>query len=63
MRIRRDRIIIQTEIPTDNSLLAAGRQLPVDNHHNHYFEIIYSGDVTEQVVSIIVDSYNQLRVQ
>ena len=63
VRIRRDRIIIQTEIPTDNSLLAAGRQLPVDNHHNHYFEIIYSGDVTEQVVSIIVDSYNQLRVQ
>ena len=63
LRIQRNRILIQTEVPTTGELIAIGRQLPVDNHHNHYFEMEFTGGVTEQIVSVIVDSYNQLKVQ
>lgn len=61
--IQRNRIVISCEIPTNDGLRAVGEQIPVDNHHNHYFKIIFDAAQTEQIVEAIVDSYNQLKVQ
>lgn len=61
--IQRNRIVISCEIPTNDGLRALGEQIPVDNHHNHYFKIIFDAAQTEQIVEAIVDSYNQLKVQ
>ncbi len=63
IRIQRNKILIQTEIPTDEGLMGIGRQLTMDNHHNHYFQIEFTGEITEQIISALVDAYNQLKVQ
>lgn len=63
IRIQRNKILIQTEIPTDEDLMGIGRQLTMDNHHNHYFQIEFTGEITEQIISALVDAYNQLKVQ
>lgn len=62
--IRRNRIVIWCEVPTNEELRTVGEQIPVDHHHNHYFKII-CGDTTQmdQIVEAIVDSYNQLKVR
>lgn len=62
--IRRNRIVIWCEVPTNEELRTVGEQIPVDHHHNHYFKII-CGDTAQmdQIVEAIVDSYNQLKVQ
>lgn len=61
--IQRNRIVISCEVPVDEAARAVGEQIPVDNHHNHYFRIIFDAAQTEQIVEAIVDSYNQLKVQ
>lgn len=61
--IKRNSIVISCEIPTNEELRAVGEQIPVDNHHNHYFKIIFDPNQTNQIVEAIVDSYNQLKVQ
>ena len=61
--IQRNRIVISCEVPASEAARAVGEQIPVDNHHNHYFRIIFDAAQTEQVVEAIVDSYNQLKVQ
>lgn len=61
--IQRNRIVISCEIPANEAARAVGEQIPVDNHHNHYFRIIFDAAQTEQIVEAIVDSYNQLKVQ
>lgn len=61
--IQRNRIVISCEVPASEATRAVGEQIPVDNHHNHYFRIIFDAVQTEQIVEAIVDSYNQLKVQ
>ena len=61
--IQRNRIVISCEVPASEATRAVGKQIPVDNHHNHYFRIIFDAAQTEQIVEAIVDSYNQLKVQ
>lgn len=61
--IQRNRIVISCEVPAREDARAVGEQIPVDNHHNHYFRIIFDAAQTEQIVEEIVDSYNQLKVQ
>lgn len=61
--IQRNRIVISCEVPASEVTRAVGEQIPVDNHHNHYFRIIFDAVQTEQIVEAIVDSYNQLKVQ
>ena len=61
--IQRNRIIISCEVPSNEAVRAVGEQIPVDNHHNHYFRIFFDTAQSEQIVDAIVDSYNQLRVQ
>lgn len=61
--IQRNRIVISCEVPESETARAVGEQIPVDNHHNHYFRIIFDAVQIEQIVEAIVDSYNQLKVQ
>lgn len=61
--IQRNRIIISCEVPSNEAVRAVGEQIPVDNHHNHYFRIFFDTAQSERIVDAIVDSYNQLRVQ
>lgn len=61
--VQRNIIVVWCEIPSNEGLRAVGEQIPVDNHHNHYFKIIFDAAQTEQIVEAIVDSYNQLKVQ
>lgn len=61
--IQRNRIVILCEVPASEAARAVGEQIPVDNHHNHYFRIIFDAVQIEQIVEAIVDSYNQLKVQ
>ncbi len=61
--IQRNRIVISCEVPASEAARTVGEQIPVDNHHNHYFRIIFDAAQTEQIVEAIVDSYNQLKVQ
>lgn len=63
VRIQRDRMVLFTETPTEGELLALGTQLPIDNHRNHYFQVVFDENRFDQIVSIIVESYNQLKVQ
>lgn len=61
--IQRNRIVISCEVPASEATRAVGEQIPVDNHHNHYFRIIFDAVQIERIVEAIVDSYNQLKVQ
>ena len=61
--IQRNRMVISCEVPASEAARAVGEQIPVDNHHNHYFRIIFDADQTAQIVDAIVESYNQLKVQ
>lgn len=62
IKIRKDRIVIFTEQPSGDGLQDIGEVLPVNNHRNHYFKIIYTGDRTDDVASAIVESYEKLKV-
>ena len=59
-QIQNDRILIFTEIPSE-SYIAIGEEIPKDGHHNHYFKIIYNESSVDQIVEIIVESYEQLK--
>lgn len=61
--IQRNRMVISCEMPASEAARAAGEQIPVDNHHNHYFRIIFDAAQTARIVDAIVESYNQLKVQ
>lgn len=61
--IQRNRILIWTEAPSGDIARTVGEQIPVDNHHNHYYKIIFDEAQMEQIVSVIEESYNQLKVQ
>ena len=61
--ILRNRMDIFCEVPTNEEIRVIGEQIPIDNHHNHYFKIIFDTAQTDQIVEAIVDSYNQLKVQ
>lgn len=61
--IQRNKIVIFTEAPISDQLLAVGEKLPIDNHHNHYFKIVYDGAQFDSIVSVIAESYQQLKVQ
>ena len=61
--IQRNRIVIWTEAPSGDNARTVGEQIPVDNHHNHYYKIIFDEAQMEQIVSVIEESYNQLKVQ
>ena len=61
--IQRNKIVIWTEVPTTEEIRVVGEQIPVDNHHNHYFKIIFDSDHMEQIVVAIEESYNQLKVE
>lgn len=59
--ILKDKIVIYTEQPAEDSLLSIGEVLPVNNHRNHYFKIVYSVDQTDIIASAIVESYVKLK--
>ena len=62
--VQRNRIVISCEVPTNADLRTVGQEIPIDNHHNHYFKIICGNTAQmDQIVEAIVDSYNQLKVQ
>lgn len=55
-----NRILIRTEIPTTEDYLSFGKEIPKDGHKNHYFELVYDDNSVDQIVEIIVESYEQL---
>lgn len=61
--IQRNQIVIWTEAPVTEQLSAIGEQMPVDKHHNHYYKITFKATQMNQIVSIIEEAYNQLKVQ
>lgn len=61
--IQRNKILIWTEAPATEQVPAIGEQMPVDKHHNHYFKITFDAAQMNQIVSIIEEAYNQLKVQ
>lgn len=61
--VQRNRIVVWCEVPSNEDLQTVGEQITADNHHNHYFKIIFDAAQLEQTVEVIVDSYNQLKVQ
>lgn len=63
VRIQRNRIVIFTETPVEAELIALGTKLAVDNHHNHYFQLVYNDAHMDEIVKIVVESYSQLKVQ
>lgn len=58
---RKDKLIISTEIPRKEELKGIGEIKPKDNHHNHYYEIIYDEMKLSEIVEVIVDSFEQLK--
>ena len=61
LTFRNDKLIISTEIPRKEELKGIGEIIPKDNHHNHYYRIIYDDTKLSEIVEIIVDSYEQLK--
>ena len=61
IQIQSDRMLIYTEIPQNQEYASVGEEIPKDNHHNHYYKIIYNNDNINEIVEIIVESYEQLK--
>ena len=61
--IQRNKMVISCETPASDATRAVGEQISVDNHHNHYFRIVFDAAQTAQIVDAIVESYSQLKVQ
>ena len=61
--IQRNKIVIWTETPSTEQLLTVGEQIPVDNHHNHYYKIVFDDTHMANIVAVVVESYNQLKAQ
>lgn len=60
-QIQSDRILIFTEPPKKQEYIDLGEIIPKDGHHNHYFKIIYNNERIDEIVDIIIDSYEQLK--
>ncbi len=61
LQIQSDRMLIFTEIPQKQDYVELGEIIPKDGHHNHYFKIIYSDEKANEIVDIIIESYEQLK--
>lgn len=61
LQIQSDRMIIYTETPKKQEHIDLGEIIPKDGHHNHYFKLIYSDEVANEIVDIIIESYEQLK--
>lgn len=61
LQIQSDRILIYTETPKKQEQIDLGEIIPKDGHHNHYFKIIYSDELTNEIADIIIESYEQLK--
>lgn len=60
-QIQNERIVIFTEVPDAAAELTIGEEIPRDGHHNHYYKIIYNENEVNEIVGIIVESYEQLK--
>ena len=60
IQIQNDRMLIFTEIPS-NAEAVVGEEIPKDGHHNHYYKIVYNENSVDDIVEIIVESYQQLK--
>lgn len=60
IQIQNDRMLIFTEIPS-NAETVIGEEIPKDGHHNHYYKIVYNENSVDDIVEIIVESYQQLK--
>ena len=58
---KKDGLHLTTETPTDPILINVGRQMDKDNHHKHYYEIVYNKSEHNQVLDVLVDAYNQMK--
>lgn len=61
LQFQRDKLLIFTEAPKRQEYMDVGEEIPRDNHHSHYYKIIYNDDHRSEIVEIIVDSYEQLK--
>ena len=60
--IKREYISLEIEKPTNEDLQKLGMEIEYNGSHDHYFKIIVSEDSDlDQVVSAIIDSYEQLK--
>ncbi len=60
IQIQNEKVVIFTEVP-NGEYYTIGEEIPKDNHHNHYFKIIFNESKISDIVEIIVESYEQLR--
>lgn len=60
--IQQKKMLIYTEVPSENASLDVGEQLPIDNHHNHYYRITFDIDKLPQIVDIIEEAYKHLKI-
>lgn len=59
---QREQVVVSIEKPTKEDLLAVGSEIPYDGHHNHYFKVIITSETAlEDVISAILNSYEQLK--
>lgn len=62
IKIYKNKILFSIEKPRKEEYQTVGSEIRKDGHHNHYFEIIVTGDNDlEAVIAAIVDSYEQLK--
>lgn len=62
IKIYKNKILFSIEKPRKEECQTVGSEIRKDGHHNHYFEIIVTGDNDlEAVIAAIVDSYEQLK--
>lgn len=62
IKFKTNSIVIEIEKPLDEELQKLGSEIPNNGHHDHYFKIETSdGTSLEDIVSAIVDSYEQLK--
>ena len=61
IQFQSDRLLIYTEIPRNPANATVGEEIQKDNHHNHYYKIIYNDANINEIVEIIIESYEQLK--
>lgn len=62
IKIYKNKILFSIEKPRKEEYQTVGSEIRKDGHHNHYFEIIVTGENDlETVIAAIVDSYEQLK--
>lgn len=62
IKIYKNKILFSIEKPRKEEHQTVGSEIRKDGHHNHYFEIVVTGDNDlESVIAAIVDSYEQLK--